>query len=168
MKGRTIRHFIYLIILIVLDQFTKYLAVSNLKGQEPIKLIPGVLHLQYLENDGAVFGMFSGNVVSLALFTSIIIVLIIYFYLKLPKAKHYNMMRIVLLFILAGAIGNLIDRLRLNYVIDFIYITLINFPIFNVADSYVTVATLLFILLGIFYYKDEDFEFLERNKDSNK
>lgn len=166
MKGRTIRHFIYLILLIALDQFTKHLAVVNLKGQEPIKLIPEVLHLQYLENDGAVFGLFSGNVTTLAIFTSVIIVLIIYFYMKLPGAKRYNIMRIILIFILAGAIGNLIDRVRVNYVIDFIYFTLIDFPIFNIADSYVTVATILFILLGIFYYKDEDFEFLEHKKES--
>ncbi len=165
MKGRRIRHFIYLLLLIALDQFTKYLAVIKLKGQEPIKLIPKVLHLHYLENDGAVFGLFSGNVTLLAIFSIIVIFLMVYFYLKLPGTKRHNIISLVLVFIIAGAIGNLIDRIRVNYVIDFIYFALIDFPIFNIADSYVTVSTILFIVLGIFYYKDEDFEFLESKKE---
>ncbi|NMB42654.1 MAG: lipoprotein signal peptidase, partial [Clostridiales bacterium] len=80
----------------------------------------------------------------------------------LPQVKRYNILRILLVLIIAGAIGNLIDRIRLNYVVDFIYFALINFPIFNVADIYVTVSTFVFLILALFYYKDEDFEFLEK------
>ena len=58
----------------------------------------------------------------------------------------------------AGALGNLFDRLRLDYVVDFFYFELINFPIFNVADIYVTCGMVLLILLGFFYYKEDDFE----------
>lgn len=58
----------------------------------------------------------------------------------------------------AGAIGNLIDRLRLDYVIDFFYFELINFPIFNVADVYVSCGMVLLVLFGLFYYKEEDIE----------
>ena len=64
----------------------------------------------------------------------------------------------ILLFFIAGAIGNFIDRVVHKYVIDFFYFKLINFPIFNVADIYVTVAAFFMIVLGLFYYKDEDFE----------
>ncbi|MDY2590860.1 MAG: signal peptidase II, partial [Agathobacter sp.] len=60
----------------------------------------------------------------------------------------------------AGAIGNLIDRIVNNYVVDFFYFKLIDFPIFNVADIYVTIAAFLFIVLGFFYYKEEDFEII--------
>jgi signal peptidase II len=165
MKARNLKHFIYflaLMALIALDQYTKHLAVINLKDQQPIKLISGVLHLQYLENDGAVFGIFGGNAVGLAVVTSIITIGLLYFYIKLPQVKRYNILRILLVLIIAGAIGNLIDRIRLNYVVDFIYFALINFPIFNVADIYVTVSTFVFLILALFYYKDEDFEFLEK------
>ena len=58
----------------------------------------------------------------------------------------------------AGGIGNFIDRIRLNYVIDFLYFSLIDFPIFNVEDIYVTLAAFAMILLGLFYYKDEDYD----------
>ncbi len=164
---RAIRHFIYLIILIVFDQYTKHLAVVHLKGQDPIKLLPGVLHLQYLENDGAVFGILGGTVQALSIVTFILTIVLIYFYIRLPEDKKYNILRILLVFIIAGAVGNLIDRIAYGYVVDFIYFALINFPIFNIADSYVTVATLFIVLLGIFYYKDEDFNFLE-NKSSRE
>lgn len=164
MKTRTIRHFIYLLVLIAIDQISKYLAIIHLKGQDPIELIPGVLHLQYLENDGAVFGIWGGRAVQLAIIVTIITAVLIYAYFKIPNTKRHNIINILIIFVIAGAIGNLIDRIRLNYVVDFIYFVLIDFPIFNIADSYVTVATFTFIALSIFYYKDEDFEFLESSK----
>ena len=58
---------------------------------------------------------------------------------------------------MAGAIGNLIDRISLKYVVDFIYFELIDFPIFNIADCYLTVSSFLLIILAIFYYKENDF-----------
>lgn len=161
---RWIRHFIYIVILVLIDQLTKHWAVVNLKGNKSIKLIKNVLHLEYLENPGAVFGSFSGNLVFLILFTSLVTFLLIYIYNKLPPTKKYNLLRILLVFMIAGGIGNLIDRIRLNYVIDFIYVALINFPVFNFADSYVTLATLIFIIASLLYYKDEDFFFLEKRK----
>ena len=69
---------------------------------------------------------------------------IAYVLVKVPLQKKYNRIHILLVMIAGGAIGNLIDRLRLDYVVDFIYIVLINFPIFNVADMYVTFSTVIF------------------------
>ena len=76
----------------------------------------------------------------------------------------------MLLLFFAGAIGILIDRMCQNYVVNFFYFKLINFPIFNVADIYVTVAAIMFIVLCLFYYKEEDFEFLfpDKGKKCNK
>ena len=105
------------VILIFLDQFTKYLAVQHLKDQLPVVLWKNVLELSYLENRGAAFGIFQG--------------------------KQW--------------IGNFIDRVTQRYVVDFFYFRLINFPVFNVADIYVTVAAVLLILCLLFY-KEEDFE----------
>ena len=70
------------------------------------------------------------------------------------------MLDMILIFFTAGAIGNFIDRIVQQYVIDFFYFKLINFPIFNVADIYVTCAAFVMLFLGIFYYKDEDFEII--------
>lgn len=74
-------------------------------------------------------------------------------------------MRIVLVFLSAGAIGNLIDRSVNKYVVDFLYFELIDFPIFNLADCYVTGAAAFLIILCLFYYKDEDFAFLNRKEE---
>jgi signal peptidase II len=158
------RHLIYLVLLVAFDQFTKYLAVTKLLNQKPIQLIPKVLQLQYLENTGAVWGVFGSKTNLLALVSIIIMIGMIYFYFKIPKEKHYNCLRIIIIFITAGAIGNLIDRIVRTFVVDFIYFEIIDFPIFNIADSYVTVSATLLIILFLFYYKDEDFEFLNFKK----
>ena len=77
-----------------------------------------------------------------------------------PSDRKYNKLHVFLTFIASGAIGNMIDRLRLDYVVDFISFVLIHFPIFNVADIYVTVATAFLVILILFFYREEDLRFL--------
>ena len=89
-----------------------------------------------------------------------ILIIIAYVLFRLPDEKKYNIMHILLVLIASGAAGNMIDRVRQDYVVDFIYFVIINFPIFNVADIYVTVSTFFFVILFIFYYKENDFDFL--------
>ena len=89
---------------------------------------------------------------------------IIFVLLRTPDDRKYRKLHILLTMIAAGAIGNMIDRLRFDYVVDFIYIVLINFPIFNVADMYVTFATVILIIQVLFVYKDNDFNFLSFNQ----
>ena len=79
---------------------------------------------------------------------------------KTPAKKKYVSCHIYLSFILCGAIGNLIDRVLYGYVVDFIYISIINFPIFNIADIFVTVSTVLIACLLLFKYKEDDLNFL--------
>jgi signal peptidase II len=162
---KKLRHLFYIILLLGFDQFTKYLVVTNLKGKDPYKIIPGVLQFRYHENDGAVWGIMSGKIGFLVVLTLIIMTGMVFFYLKIPAVKHYDALRIVLIFIGAGAIGNFIDRILRNFVVDFIYFELIDFPIFNVADMYITCSAALLIILSIFYYKDEDFDFLSKKKE---
>ena len=146
------------VILIFLDQFTKYLAVQHLKDQMPVVLWKNVLELSYLENRGAAFGIFQGKQWPLIIFTVIVLILIIYFYLmRIPSEKHFGLLNGIDILFFAGAIGNFIDRVTQRYVVDFFYFRLINFPVFNVADIYVTVAAVLLILCLLFY-KEEDFE----------
>lgn len=153
-----------LILLIALDQFTKYLAVQFLAGSEPHILIPGVFELQYLENRGAAFGMLQDKKWLFVIMSGITLALIGYFYHKFPTTKRYLPLRMIAVLLAAGAVGNMIDRVLNGYVVDFFYFSLINFPIFNVADCYVTISLALIIVLIFFYYKDEDFEFLSRKK----
>lgn len=161
MKSRS-RHYFLAILLVFLgvwfDQFTKALAVSHLKGQEPFVLIKNVFQFEYLENRGAAFGMLQNKQVFFFIIVLIISVFIIWFYLHVPMTGKYLPLRVCALFIFAGAIGNFIDRLKLSYVVDFFYFKLINFPIFNVADIYVTVGTFILAFLLLFYYKEEDLD----------
>lgn len=140
------------------DQLTKYLAVKNLKNAEPYVLIKNVFQLEYLENRGAAFGLFQNQRLFFFLTVAIVCVVIIWFFLKVPMERRYLPLRACAVLIAAGAIGNFIDRVRLGYVVDFLYFKLIDFPIFNVADIYVTVSTILFIVLLCFYYKEEDID----------
>ncbi len=147
--------------LIGLDQLTKQLAVTYLKNQPNIILWEGVFELEYLENRGAAFGILQGQKIFFVIFTVIAMTAITWFYLKkIPADKKYRYLDIICILLFAGGIGNFIDRVRLNYVVDFFYFSLIDFPIFNVADIYVTVAAFAMILLGMFYYKDEDYDIL--------
>jgi len=149
-------------VLIVADQITKFLAVVNLKDRLPWVLWEGVLELQYLENRGAAFGMLQGKKGFFILTSVIVLAAIVYVLVKIPCQKKYTKLHITLVFIASGAIGNLIDRIRYDYVVDFLYFRLINFPIFNVADIYVTLASIMLAFLLLFVYKDSDLEFLFR------
>ena len=143
---------------VLLDQFTKYLAITRLKGEEPFILLKGVFQFEYLENRGAAFGLFQDQRMFFFISVAVICTVVIWFYLKVPMERRFLPLRICAVLIVAGAFGNCIDRVRLNYVVDFFYIKLLDYPIFNVADIYVTVSTFALVVLLFFYYKEEDFE----------
>ena len=145
---------------IFLDQLSKWLAVEYLKPIRSFSLIEGVFSLHYLENRGAAFGILYGNQVFLITMSILVTSVIIYFYGRIPQTKRHFYIRIVAVLIVSGAIGNLIDRIRLGFVIDFFFFELINFPIFNIADSLIVIAAILLLTLSIFYYKEEELEFL--------
>ena len=143
---------------VFLDQITKFWAIVYLKDQPPIILFDGVFQLEYLENRGAAFGLFQGQKMFFFLSVAVICAVVVWFYLRVPLSKRYLPLRILAVLIAAGALGNFIDRLRLGYVVDFFYFKLIDFPIFNVADIYVTVSTFALLIFIFFYYKEEDFD----------
>jgi len=148
------------LLLIAIDQTTKYFAVDKLMNQTPFVILDGVFELRYLENRGAAFGMLQGQKVFFVLISVIILAVIVYVLVKAPYQKMYTKLHITLVFIASGAIGNLIDRIRYDYVVDFLYFSLINFPIFNVADIYVTLSSIYLVILLLFVYKESDLEFL--------
>ena len=135
------------ICLVMLDQLTKYLAVRG--SFDDVVIIPGVFELSYIRNEGAAFGILQQKTLFFIVFTILMLVLLILLYLRIPLEKGYGWIRFSLILIISGACGNLIDRIWHGYVIDFLYFSLIDFPVFNVADSYVVCGVFLFILLYI-------------------
>lgn len=144
----------------ILDQYTKLLAVIHLKNQPPISIIPDIFELHYLENRGAAFGMLQNQKLFFIIFGCVILCFITWMYIKMPDTKRFIPLRCCMAAIASGAIGNMIDRIRLSYVIDFFYFKLIDFPIFNVADIYVSLAAVCLMLLVLFYYKENEIDLL--------
>ena len=151
---------LFLAALLGLDQWTKMLAVQYLKGQEDFILVPGILKLHYLENQGAAFGILQNQQWLFSLLTIVILAGILYVLIRLPKTGYYFPVYILGIVLSAGAIGNFYDRLAHQYVVDFIYFEWIDFPVFNVADIYVTCSMFVFLLLFFFRYTEDDFAFL--------
>lgn len=151
-------------ILIIADQFTKHLVVLHLKNQAPYVIWKGVFKLEYLENRGAAFGIMQGRQILFSVGAIIIVCLIGYFYGRMPHTSRFYLLRICSVMVCAGAVGNLIDRMRQNYVVDFFYFELIDFPIFNVADCYVVISCILFGFSILFYYKEEELSCFTRKK----
>ena len=151
-------------LLLAFDQFTKHLAVVYLKGKDAYVLIDGVLELDYLENRGAAFGMLQNQKFFLVAVGIVFMAVICYFLIRLPDQKKYFIIHILASAIIAGGLGNMIDRIRLDFVVDFISFVLINYPIFNVADIYVVVATIAVFVILLFVYKEEELEFLNKRE----
>lgn len=156
------------IMLTVLDQWTKSLAKTILQGSESVSLIPSVLELTYLENRGMAFGMFQGKRLLFVFLCVVFFAALAFFYARIPKNRYYLPLLVTGAVLAAGALGNFIDRVVLGYVVDFIYISLIDFPVFNVADIFVVCGGIFLVLLIGFYYQDEDFEFIRIRKRNAK
>ncbi len=152
------------VLLCVFDQFTKYLVVANMQLGEAIPLIDGVFQLRYIRNDGAAWSMLEGKQIVFIIMTPIVIFFLGKMFLTLPNEKKFAPVRVITVFLTAGAIGNLIDRiwggevLCKGSVVDFFDFCLINFPVFNVADIYVSLSVVALFIIVIFKYTEEDFD----------
>ena len=138
-KRETITKYLVVAILF-LDQLTKYIIGQTIPLGESIPIINNIFHLTHILNRGAAFGIFKNQ----NLFFIIVAIIAIIFILISLKRKKTPQIEIALCFILSGAIGNLIDRIRLNAVIDFLDFRI--WPVFNIADSAITIGTGLLIL----------------------
>lgn len=148
--------FIAMVLMILLDQLTKIWAASQLGLVGDFPIWQGVLHFQYLENKGAAWGIFHGKQFFLIALTSLIIIGMFVYFIKLPNTKIGKWYKIAFAMIISGAIGNLIDRIIFHYVRDFIYFKLINFPIFNVADIFVVCGVILLMVVILFIDKSSE------------
>lgn len=147
-----------------LDQRTKLLAVDHLRDKPAMVLWDGVFELLYIENRGAAFGMLQGKLLFFLLIAVVVLAGAVFAVVRMPATRKYLPLHLIAMFLSAGAVGNMIDRFTRGYVVDFFYFKLIDFPVFNVADIYVTVSMFVFILLFLFYYKEEDISCLSFKK----
>lgn len=144
--------FILPVLIVLIDQVSKFAAIKYLKNQNPIVIIKDYFELHYVENYGAAFGILQQMRVLFIVITSIVLLFVIVYLFK----NHQNLTVIAKLSIallLGGAIGNLIDRIRLGYVVDFLRVNLIrsyDFPVFNVADMAIVVSTIFIVYIVLF------------------
>ena len=143
-------------LLTALDQFTKYIVLSSFQLYESKPVIKGVFSFTYIQNRGMAWGMFQGKIPIFLIFTSIILLLCFRIMYNVVDIKRYRWVKYVLIFLVSGALGNLIDRVSLGYVIDFIHFELIDFPVFNVADIYVVLSMFTAIILLMFIYSNKE------------
>lgn len=159
-------------LLVALDQITKFIVRTSFALYESHPLIKNVFHLTYIQNTGIAWGMFKNGRTIFLILTILVLLVCACFYAKIPEDKRFTPIRVCLVFLVSGAIGNMIDRIFLRYVVDFFDFRLINFPIFNVADIYVTVSMIVLILLCAFYYHEHEIDALfsksERKTTSQK
>ncbi len=144
------------------DQIIKILVINNLKPIQYIDVIDGFLRFRYVENTGAIFGSFSAHTAILTVF-SIVLLGVTIFFLVTNKNKS-KLVNLCLLFMISGGIGNIIDRIRLKYVVDYIEPLFVDFAVFNFADCLITVgAFALIIYLIVDLIKD-----YKKEKPGNK
>lgn len=165
MKKNFIIFFICVAGLVLIDQLTKIAAASALKGGGEFIVIKGFLRFSYVENRGAAWGMMQGAGIFFIILTIAIMALVIYFITRIPKGSRYVPLLIVAILLFAGGLGNLIDRIGLKYVRDFIDFYGVGFPVFNIADVCVSVAVIMLVILLIFVYREKDFKAFRKKKN---
>ena len=145
---------LFVILLVVLDQASKiYLTLVNKTSPIDLEVIRGFFRITYTCNDGAAFSILKGKRVFFIIMTIIVVFFIVYYLLK---NKVYWVEKYSLLLIISGAVGNLIDRIMYGYVIDFLDFNIFgyDFPVFNIADSFITIGAIGLIISILFLNKE--------------
>ena len=152
--------------LVSVDQLTKWLAVLSLKGADTAVVIPHVLGFTYVENRGAAFGILQGQRWLFLVFTGVVMAAMLAL-LLFGKFRKQHLFNISTNLIVAGGIGNFIDRLIHGYVVDFLEILLFEFPVFNVADCYVVVGSILLLVFFFFFYDDKQLAVADKMEEQH-
>lgn len=150
-------------LIIALDRVTKYFVVIRLKNNPAYPLYK-YLELNYLENTGAALGILKDQKYFFLLFSGLLLMIAVYCIYKTPSKRKYVAFHVFLIFISAGSVSNSTDRILFGYVIDFIHISHIDFPTFNVADIFVTLGAILMVILILIFFKEDDLNFLRFNE----
>ena len=144
---------LFVAFIVAADQITKYLTVACIPLYENISFLPGLLDLTYVQNTGAAFSSFEGQQWLFALIFAVFTGLIVYEYRK-QSMGFTPFERWCIAAIYGGGLGNMIDRIRMGYVVDMIETTFMDFPVFNVADCFITCGCVLLIAHLILFNKD--------------
>ncbi len=145
-------------LLTALDQLTKFIITSKFSLYETKPVIKDVFAITYIQNTGVAWGMFKGKRIIFLILTFIALLFAFRIYYNVYNKKKYIPIRICLILLISGALGNMLDRIRLGYVVDFFSFELINFPVFNVADIMVVISIFLLFILLMFKYSNEEFD----------
>jgi len=145
-------YYIIGILLILSDIFTKHMATKFLKNGESIEILEGILRLNYVENTGAAFGIMK-DMRWFFIFVTFVLLIILYVWFRKSFQKGL-ILRIGMLFVISGALGNLVDRVLFGYVVDFIDFYIINFPVFNMADCFICIGAAALCIHYLFIEKD--------------
>jgi signal peptidase II len=140
---------ICILAIVGLDQLVKYGAVTDLSTMATYPLWPNVFHLTYTENRGVSFSLFNGHVPVITVVTAVMLVVLLWLLYKYGKVDRS--FRISLIYIIGGALGNLIDRVCRGFVVDMFDFRLINFAIFNVADCFIVIGVIM-LMIYIFFF----------------
>ena len=139
--------------IVAADQFTKYLTVANIALYADVPFIPGLLQLTYVQNTGAAFSSFEGQQWLFALVFAVFTAAVAYEYFKKPM-PFSKFERWCIFAVYGGGLGNMIDRIRLGYVVDMIETTFMDFPVFNVADCFITCGCIALMVSLILFNKE--------------
>ena len=146
------KYILIILSLIGIDQFSKYLAIKYLKGVSSIPIINDVFHLTYVENRGAAFGLFQNNQIIFVIVAMIACIVGLYYLYK----KDLNLLaKSSIILLISGAIGNMIDRVRLGFVVDYFDFRIVWEYVFNIADIFVVVGTIL-LCIYILFFEDKE------------
>lgn len=146
-------YFILTSVLVIIDQVTKYLTIQNINLHEVVKIIPNVLSFTHIQNAGAAWSILEGQMWFFYIVTAFVIVALVYY--LYTEGRGNKVFGVILSVILAGTIGNFIDRIIFQYVVDMIKLEFINFPIFNVADILLTVGVTSLMIYTIYEEKNQ-------------
>ena len=138
------------VIAVVLDQVTKYLVVANIPLHGYVQAIPGLFHFTYIQNDGAAFSMLRGQQWLFAILFAVLTVAVILEFWK-KKMGFTAFERWCIVAIWAGGLGNMIDRVRLGYVVDMVNLEFMEFAVFNVADCFITCGCIALMVSLVFF-----------------
>ncbi|MCI7095632.1 MAG: signal peptidase II [Clostridiales bacterium] len=138
--------------IVAVDQITKFLTVAHIGLYQHVEMLPGVLGLTYVQNTGAAFSSFEGMQWLFAVIFLIFTGLILWEYFKKPQ-PFTRLERWCIAAIYGGGLGNMIDRLRYGYVVDMIKTEFMEFPVFNVADCFITCGCIMLLVHLVFFNK---------------
>jgi len=141
------------VVIVVADQLSKLWVVANIPLHTQIQALPGLFHLTYVQNTGAAWSSFQGMIWLFALVFAVFTGLLIWEFSK-KRMPFTTFERFCIAAVFAGGLGNMIDRLRLGFVVDMIEVEFINFPVFNVADCFITCGCIVLMVSLIFFNKE--------------